>query len=642
MKIRTRNEEQQTDMTKPVTQAADSEKSSPPYFTGDTPVQCRFSGDTVTQRHSLNAATSAPQLNRTGMSDGLKSGLERLSGFDLSPVRVHYNSPKPTQVGALAYAQGTNIHLGPGQEKHLPHEGWHVVQQLQGRVVPTMQQKGARVNDSDILEREADVMGAAALQAGGGVNSPAAAPLAPVQKVVAPVVQRRIPEMTLQYIRANRDIAVEILAHAINNMDQHEFLDVIFSTSHPHWWDYDEIVNTLQDASPEAVYEWYQLIYEKTGEEKRYQPEVAEQPVSSSLQTSHINQQVGSNVLPALGNMHGNTDLHIRIFGPECDSNYIDGVLVAIDKALDAHIVYKSCPLQISGNKEHNEWVGVAGATSKGAKVVSLGRGGFNGVLKGSARGLATLVHEFSHAAAGTKDHAYSIASLANLTTLKRMTNAETYAQAFLECLGPPDTARYYDPGKVVDTGKGHSEGKSNIGQRLAGTNELMVDLWNNVDNAYNTAELLKNNQELPLNVRPVMYQSVLAAIYPHRPSPPVNLDVVMALIEDRTKVLKTFMSKSTMRKTLMAKGVKRSQMEAEISGDRREYVDLAALAMAEHFNLSVQVTVQFLSEALQIPVYSQQVVEMIKKSQQSVSESSPEIVSTSKTSSLPPPNDEI
>jgi len=60
----------------------------------------------------------------------------------------------------LAYAQGKDIHVGPGQEQHLPHEAWHVVQQAQGRVRPTMQMKGAAINDDTGLEAEADVMGA--------------------------------------------------------------------------------------------------------------------------------------------------------------------------------------------------------------------------------------------------------------------------------------------------------------------------------------------------------------------------------------------------------------------------------------------------------------------------------------------------
>lgn len=133
------------------------------------PIQCHFG-------ESAGGATAdhGSAVNRTGMPDGLKSGLERLSGFDMSPVRVHYNSPKPAQVGALAYAQGTNIHLGPGQERHLPHESWHVVQQMQGRVRPTRQYKGVDVNDDKGLEREADVMGARASDGGaqsGGAPS---------------------------------------------------------------------------------------------------------------------------------------------------------------------------------------------------------------------------------------------------------------------------------------------------------------------------------------------------------------------------------------------------------------------------------------------------------------------------------------
>lgn len=106
----------------------------------------------------------ADEANRTGMPDRLKAGLEGISGMDLSDVRVHYNSPKPAELQALAYAQGTDIHVGPGQEHHLPHEGWHAVQQLQGRVRPTMKAHGVAINDDAGLEKEADVMGAKAVQ----------------------------------------------------------------------------------------------------------------------------------------------------------------------------------------------------------------------------------------------------------------------------------------------------------------------------------------------------------------------------------------------------------------------------------------------------------------------------------------------
>ena len=97
--------------------------------------------------------------NRTGLPDRLKNGVEQLSGLDISNVRVHYNSPKPAQVQAHAYTQGNNIHVAPGQEQHLPHEAWHVTQQMQGRVKPTTEVGGMPVNDNAGLEKEADVMG---------------------------------------------------------------------------------------------------------------------------------------------------------------------------------------------------------------------------------------------------------------------------------------------------------------------------------------------------------------------------------------------------------------------------------------------------------------------------------------------------
>ncbi|MEO1270209.1 MAG: DUF4157 domain-containing protein [Myxococcota bacterium] len=117
----------------------------------------------------------------------------------MDDVKVHYNSSKPAQMNALAYAQGTDIHLGPGQEQHLAHESWHVVQQKQGRVAPTKHFKSAPVNDSPVLETEADRMGARALQVGSSLHSQASSSgtsgnagvssaegRAPVQRVISP------------------------------------------------------------------------------------------------------------------------------------------------------------------------------------------------------------------------------------------------------------------------------------------------------------------------------------------------------------------------------------------------------------------------------------------------------------------------
>ncbi len=100
--------------------------------------------------------------NNTGLPDNLKAGVESLSGFSMDDVKVLYNSSQPATVQALAYTQGTDIHVAPGQERHLPHEAWHVAQQLAGRVEPTTEVGGMPVNDNIDLEHEADVMGARA------------------------------------------------------------------------------------------------------------------------------------------------------------------------------------------------------------------------------------------------------------------------------------------------------------------------------------------------------------------------------------------------------------------------------------------------------------------------------------------------
>ena len=140
--------------------------------------------------HSLPGSVGLTQPNRTGLPDGLKSGLEGLSGLSMDDVRVHRGSSRPAAIQAHAYTQGSEIHLAPGQERHLAHEAWHVVQQKQGRVAPTMQLGDTAINDDHGLEGEADRMGERAAQT--GASAPQAA--APVQRagVAAPVVQRSV------------------------------------------------------------------------------------------------------------------------------------------------------------------------------------------------------------------------------------------------------------------------------------------------------------------------------------------------------------------------------------------------------------------------------------------------------------------
>nr|WP_281284262.1 DUF4157 domain-containing protein [Exilibacterium tricleocarpae] len=175
----------------------------------DAPAQCR------TGVGPKSPVTTAASANRTGLPGYLKSGIESLSGYTMNDVKVHYNSDRPARLNAQAYAQGSQIYLGSGQERHLPHEAWHVVQQKQGRVKPTMQlQRGLSINDDRHLEREADIMGRRVQQAGGGKGTPRPARKArPVaQANVAQLAKKRavlrrsgrIAEMEQKKARARR------------------------------------------------------------------------------------------------------------------------------------------------------------------------------------------------------------------------------------------------------------------------------------------------------------------------------------------------------------------------------------------------------------------------------------------------------
>lgn len=154
-----------------------------------TAIQKKINEGSLTSR----TQTIQKKQNNTGLPNNLKSGIENLSGYSMNDVKVHYNSNKPAQLQAHAFAQGTDIHLAAGQEKHLPHEAWHVVQQKQGRVKPTLQMKGkVTINDDQSLEREADIMGAQALKNVATVSGSISNPIQ--RKVNSSIVVQRYKE----------------------------------------------------------------------------------------------------------------------------------------------------------------------------------------------------------------------------------------------------------------------------------------------------------------------------------------------------------------------------------------------------------------------------------------------------------------
>jgi len=207
---------------------------------------CEACGKQQLQRRAVSQARSADQTpnghqvpdrnreNRSGLPDNLLTGLEQLSGFDLSGVRVRYNSTEPAALNALAYTEGSEIVLAPGQERHLAHEGWHVVQQMQGRVRPTLQMKDKSVNDEPALEHEADEMGGQAqvlgrqamnanfqLRLGSGAedteDEPYVSQLAPVaQRLALPSAPLALPRSNPPVIQRATNFAAGTVSETSN------------------------------------------------------------------------------------------------------------------------------------------------------------------------------------------------------------------------------------------------------------------------------------------------------------------------------------------------------------------------------------------------------------------------------------------
>ncbi|WP_437765359.1 DUF4157 domain-containing protein [Sorangium sp. So ce281] len=118
------------------------------------------------------AGVPAPTAGRA-MPEAVRERMESAFSADFSDLRIHPGSARATALGALAYTQGSDIHVAPGHwapetgrgQELLGHEIAHVVQQREGRVRATAQTQGVALNDEPALEREADELAQKAVKA---------------------------------------------------------------------------------------------------------------------------------------------------------------------------------------------------------------------------------------------------------------------------------------------------------------------------------------------------------------------------------------------------------------------------------------------------------------------------------------------
>ena len=126
--------------------------------------------DTVRQAKMQSEINSNQPVQRM-TSDALKSSASQFFAHDFSDVNIVQQSTDAQNMGALAYAQGRDVHFAPGvlplqrlsrdQAMVAGHEFAHVVQQAEGRVPVTGTIQGKPLNDNKGLETEADNAGVA-------------------------------------------------------------------------------------------------------------------------------------------------------------------------------------------------------------------------------------------------------------------------------------------------------------------------------------------------------------------------------------------------------------------------------------------------------------------------------------------------
>jgi hypothetical protein len=146
----------------------------PPFALTSSPAQKKEEESSPLQKKQSSSPVQKKEEASSGGSGKLpeevRGKMESAIGTDFSEVRVHANSGKAVEAGALAYTQGADLHFAPGQydpnskkgQELLAHELTHVQQQSEGRVKSTGEVAGMPLNDDKSLEKEADDVAARA------------------------------------------------------------------------------------------------------------------------------------------------------------------------------------------------------------------------------------------------------------------------------------------------------------------------------------------------------------------------------------------------------------------------------------------------------------------------------------------------
>jgi hypothetical protein len=483
--------------------------------------------------------------NHTGMPDRLKAGIESLSGLDMSDLRVHYNSEKPARLGALAYAQWNEIHLGPGQERHLPHEAWHVVQQKQGRVRATIHVNGVAVNDDSRLEREPDAIW-------GNYTKPHRK-MGPSLSYSKQVLQARLPNMSPDDISQNMEITRELLLHSVSLLSETKFKEkfgIVMKRPHKKSATREkqnslklEIMEQIEVADANYLRFLYSIIEGKIGD--RYQPE----PIEAIQIPKDTEGKIISNfqiIINLIEKMKNQRNMLEKVFGTKDLEKNVFRVIDAVLKKLKSCSEEKTCPVKLAPLEKHNAWIGVGGKANyaAGATSIELSNKFIEGLAKSEKKAFAALFHELTHTEGNTQDHAYGGKAGKHLKPDKRVVNATTYEHAFLESAEIQDDNHYYEELK--------ERSPRDFAVNVA---SLATEVWNFLDNAYLALQKILNlkykdeiNSWIKYFIKPAANPYIKDnETLQNRP----RNHLISAIIEDRTKLVYQFRNAAHIRKII-------------------------------------------------------------------------------------------
>ena len=263
-----------------------------------------------------------PQETKSGtkakLPDEVQTKMEGAFGTSFADVNIHKDDNSATDMGALAYTQGKDVHFAPGQynpgtqkgQELIGHELTHVEQQKAGRVQPTKQGKGMAVNDNPALEKEADVMGKKASQ-GKSVDIHGKA--GGVQKKEAEGKVSHLPHAQGQVQSAgDKKVYITAVYSKAGEKYSGDKFDTLYSISKRLGVAMDELINLNPTIKPDELLQGQQIILpsENKDNETEKAPPVPiinepEQPgsVSDKFATMKIeleNQLKGVDVAPGV------------------------------------------------------------------------------------------------------------------------------------------------------------------------------------------------------------------------------------------------------------------------------------------------------------------------------------------------------